>query len=300
MGKISTTVLPRGAGPALASGIAAFMTSARANVPILFAVLIFVLPALVTVHAQSWSTAQGAHGPIVLISGLWLLLREWRVVHTMRLGGLGWCVICLVPALLLYIFGMIVSIAWLIWMGVGISLILVLHALVGRERVQAMWFPLLYLLCAVPPPARLTAPLTDFLTNWLSSLSVDLLWMAGFDVARSGVDLYIDQYELRMADACAGLNSLFSLFAIGMFYIYLRHRADWRYALLLALVVPPVAVIANLVRVLILMLITHYMGDAVVICPPLSGPETMIVWTMKGTLNAEQEAQAGRDHRQAA
>jgi diaminobutyrate-2-oxoglutarate transaminase len=37
-----------------------------------------------------------------------------------------------------------------------------------------------------------------------------------------------------------------------------------------------------------------------VICPPLSGPETMIVWTTKGTLNAKQEAQAGRDHRQAA
>ena len=37
-----------------------------------------------------------------------------------------------------------------------------------------------------------------------------------------------------------------------------------------------------------------------VICPPLSGPETMIVWTTKGTTNAEQEAQAGRDHRQAA
>ena len=36
------------------------------------------------------------------------------------------------------------------------------------------------------------------------------------------------------------------------------------------------------------------------ICPPLSGPETMIVWTTKGTLNAEQEAQAGRDYRQAA
>ena len=36
------------------------------------------------------------------------------------------------------------------------------------------------------------------------------------------------------------------------------------------------------------------------ICPPLSGPETMIVWTTKGTMNAEQEAQAGRDYRQAA
>jgi hypothetical protein len=36
------------------------------------------------------------------------------------------------------------------------------------------------------------------------------------------------------------------------------------------------------------------------ICPLLSGPETMIVWTTKGTMNAEQEAQAGRDYRQAA
>ncbi|MDK2769327.1 MAG: hypothetical protein KYX69_16590 [Sphingomonas sp.] len=35
------------------------------------------------------------------------------------------------------------------------------------------------------------------------------------------------------------------------------------------------------------------------ICPLLSGPEAMIVWTTKGTLNAEQEAQAGRDYRQA-
>ncbi len=35
-------------------------------------------------------------------------------------------------------------------------------------------------------------------------------------------------------------------------------------------------------------------------CPRLSGPSTMIVWIMKGTTNAEQEAQAGRDYWQAA
>ncbi|MFC3441134.1 exosortase [Sphingobium rhizovicinum] len=236
---------------------------ARTHAPILIGIAIFALPALIIVHNQSWSTSQGAHGPIVLLSGLWLLAREWRVAPPARPGNLGWAVAALSLSLMLYIFGMIIGIAWLIWMGGGISLILILYALTGGERVRALWFPLLYLLCAVAPPARLTAPLTDFLTGWLSGLSVDLLWMAGYDVARSGVDLYIDQYELRMADACAGLNSLFSLFAIGMFYIYLRHRADWRYAVLLALIVPPIAIIANLARVLILLLITHYMGDAV-------------------------------------
>jgi hypothetical protein len=40
--------------------------------------------------------------------------------------------------------------------------------------------------------------------------------------------------------------------------------------------------------------------SVVVICPRLSVPETMIVWTTKGTMNAEQEAQAGRDYWQAA
>jgi hypothetical protein len=41
-------------------------------------------------------------------------------------------------------------------------------------------------------------------------------------------------------------------------------------------------------------------NEETVSCPRLSGPSTMIVWTTKGTTNAEQEAQAGGDHRQAA
>ena len=41
-------------------------------------------------------------------------------------------------------------------------------------------------------------------------------------------------------------------------------------------------------------------GRMTLICPLRSGPETMIVWTTKGTSNAKPEAQAGRDYRQAA
>ena len=39
---------------------------------------------------------------------------------------------------------------------------------------------------------------------------------------------------------------------------------------------------------------------ASLICSPLSGPQTIRVWTTKGTLNADQETQAGRDYRQQA
>ena len=44
----------------------------------------------------------------------------------------------------------------------------------------------------------------------------------------------------------------------------------------------------------------QFRRDITLICPLLSGPETMIVWTTKGTTDAIQEAQAGRYHRQAA
>jgi hypothetical protein len=44
----------------------------------------------------------------------------------------------------------------------------------------------------------------------------------------------------------------------------------------------------------------EHLAAALLSCPRLSGPSTMIVWTTKGTTNAEQEAQAGRDHREAA
>jgi exosortase/archaeosortase family protein len=43
----------------------------------------------------------------------------------------------------------------------------------------------------------------------------------------------------------------------------LRHRGSWLHGLGLALLVPPIAILANLARVIILLLITHAWGDAV-------------------------------------
>jgi exosortase len=89
-----------------------------------------------------------------------------------------------------------------------------------------------------------------------------LLYIFGYPIAGSGVTINIGQYQLLIAAACAGLNSLISLSAIGLFYIYIRHNANWRYAVLLMFAIVPVAIMANFIRVLALILITYYLGDA--------------------------------------
>jgi exosortase/archaeosortase family protein len=65
-----------------------------------------------------------------------------------------------------------------------------------------------------------------------------------------------------VAAACSGLNSIISLTAISLFYIYIRHQAEWRYAAVLSSLIVPVALLANFVRVLILILVTYYFGES--------------------------------------
>jgi exosortase len=127
--------------------------------------------------------------------------------------------------------------------------------------LKRVWFPLLYLAFLIPPPDGVIVPLTRALKLGVASSAVELLSLLGFRVAFNGAQLYIDNYELVVAAACSGLNSLSSLLAIGLLYIYLRHEASWRYALLLSLLVIPVAIVTNVVRVMVLLLVTHYLGE---------------------------------------
>jgi exosortase/archaeosortase family protein len=73
----------------------------------------------------------------------------------------------------------------------------------------------------------------------------------------------VGAYQLLVEDACSGLNSLIGLIAITTFYIYLLRRASWRYSLFLVMLIIPIAIIANVLRIVILILLTYFFGDAV-------------------------------------
>jgi exosortase len=83
-----------------------------------------------------------------------------------------------------------------------------------------------------------------------------------YPIARSGVMITIGQYQLLVADACSGLRSMFSLSAIGFLYIYLTEHKSFKRNLMLALSLIPIAFLANLIRVMVLILVTYHFGDA--------------------------------------
>jgi exosortase len=132
--------------------------------------------------------------------------------------------------------------------------------LAGWKVLRVLAFPIGFLFFTIPAPGWMvdgaTVPLKVFISDWVTRF----LYAAGFPVAQNGVVIMIGPYQLLMKDACAGMNSIFALSAIGMFYVYaFRWKSKLRSILLLAAVIP-ITIIANFLRVLMLVLIAYYGG----------------------------------------
>ena len=133
----------------------------------------------------------------------------------------------------------------------------------GFGPIWARPFPFVYLALLIPPPGWMVDTLTIGLQHMISNAAAAILTLLDYPVLREGVIIHVAQYQLLVEDACSGMNSLFGLVAISLFYIYLLHRADWRHSLLLVAAILPIAIFVNLIRVIALILITYHFGDAV-------------------------------------
>lgn len=230
---------------------------------LLAAFSLFVLPPMIEVAQFNWTTEQGGHGPIVMATGLWLLHREYSASRHLAAPGnmlLGLtALLVLVP---LYIVAGITGILELQVFFMWAALIAGAYLLVGPAVLRACWFPILYLAFALPPPDQVVAVLTQPVKIAISSAAVKFLYALGYPIGSSGVMIQIAQFELLVAAACSGLNSLLTLSALCMFYVYLKNKNDKAVFITMALLVLPIAVLANFIRVLILILITYYFGEA--------------------------------------
>lgn len=221
-----------------------------------------VLPTMFDVARFNWTTEQGGHGPIVLATGIWLLFREIKVGGAERKpGNIVVAALMLVPMLTIYMLARITGILEIEALAMYGALIAGAYLLFGGAVIRSIWFPLVYLALALPPPDSVVAVVTQPIKILISEWAVTLLYALGYPIASSGVIIQIAQYELLVAAACAGLNSILSLSAICLFYVYLRRGSNFDAFAVVALAVIPIAVFSNFIRVLILILITYHMGE---------------------------------------
>ncbi|RZI85832.1 MAG: exosortase B [Rubrivivax sp.] len=224
---------------------------------------ILYLPAWWELSSTIWASDEQGHGPIILAVSLWLIFRKRRQLAELEASPAlvsGWAV--LIVSLAVYAFGRAHDIL-MFTVGSQIGVLAALLLLFkGWAGLRLLWFPLFFMFFMVPLPGALVAGVTGPLKAAVSVVATSLLHTLGYPVGRTGVVMTVGPYQLLVADACAGLNSMFTLEALGMLYMNLMAYTNPVRNITLALLLVPTAFAANIVRVIILVLVTYHFGDA--------------------------------------
>ena len=221
-------------------------------------------PTMAFVARESWSTEEGGHGPLVLVTGIWLIHRLWPEARAL-VRPPSWRVVAALAGVLLplYMLARVTQIVEVEGYVMYALLLTAAYSVVGLDAMRRLWFPFLYLVFMFPLPESLVWAATGPLKIWISQAAIGVLHAVGYPIGGAGVTIQVGQFQLLVAAACSGMNSIVALTAISLLYVYLRHEANWRYAILLVLMILPIAIFANFVRVIILILLTYHGGEAV-------------------------------------
>jgi exosortase B len=227
-----------------------------------FGLLALYLPTYLNAWDTIWQTEEHGHGPIIIGVLAWLSFHSWERVKDFRANpnpSLGF--IFLSAGLLLYSFGRVFNISSIEFFSHLFIIPSVLIISRGFAVLRLVWFPVVYMAFLVPLPGSFVDAVTQPLKGWISTIVVELLSGVGYPIARSGVIITISQYQLLVADACSGLHSMFSLAALGVLFMFIMGRKNIFHNSLMVILILPIAFAANIMRVIVLILITYHFGD---------------------------------------
>jgi exosortase B len=229
---------------------------------LIFSILVSYVPTLLKLIDGPWKTEQEGHGPLIIAACVWLV---WQLRARLRLAKIspapifGW---------IFLLFGLSVLFLARLQQGlVTFEMFSIIPVIVGCILITAGWsvlrvllFPIVFLFFAIPMPDWIVEAATVPLKVFISNMVTRILYAAGYPVAQNGVMIMIGTYQLLVKDACSGMNSIFALSAIGVFYAYeFRRSKKFRSLVLLASIIP-ITIAANFIRVLALVLIAYYGG----------------------------------------
>lgn len=129
----------------------------------------------------------------------------------------------------------------------------------GRHVAREAWLALAYLAFMIPVPYA-TLKLIMYRSRLLdAAVAAHALDWLGVPVLREGVMLYLPNITLEVADDCSSIPAIAALLALGVAYASLAAR-PWGLRLTLVLATIPLAIGANIVRIVTTAAAAYHIG----------------------------------------
>ena len=203
---------------------------------------------VLTSLAQDWSTNDNySHGFFIpLISGymVYALREELRRV---AVRPANWGLLLVVAGLGQLYIARVGSEYFLQRTSLILELLGMVLFLWGRNFTKKLLLPIGYLLFMVPIPAIIWNKIAFPMQLFSSAVTERVIQAVGLPVFREGNVLHLAQTTLEVVDACSGLRSLTTMFALAAALAWFSDFATWK-KWLLFFAATPVAIFANIVR----------------------------------------------------
>ena len=222
-------------------------------------------PSFVSLANGLWRDSTHSHGPVVLAVAIWLFVTRFKTWAKSGRAETAPRPLLAAPLLLtglaLYLLGRSQDVAVVEMLSLPLVLMGLTLLLFGPGLLKHLWFAYFFVLFLVPLPGSVIDALTQPMKLGVSYVTEQLLYWAGYPISRVGVILNVGNYKLLVADACAGLNSLFMLEAFGLLYLNVVRHPSFMRNVALAILIVPISFLSNVIRVVVLTLVTFHLGD---------------------------------------
>lgn len=208
-----------------------------------------------------WASEYYGHGFLVpLISG-YLIYRQRNQLASRPRGGNIWGLPVILLSLLLHLQALHRGVHF----PSGFALIGTMFGLViwlwGWARARGVLFPLAFLVFMVPMARLLVDQLAQPLQQFSAQGAGLLSNLLGISTDIEGTVLVTRDYTFEVAIPCSGLKSVIAMSALGALIAYLVEGPRWK-RVVLFLMAFPVALLANLLRIFVTLVLGNSLGPA--------------------------------------
>ncbi len=153
----------------------------------------------------------------------------------------------------------------------GLTLGVVLFGFVllqhGWPMAKAVWFPIVFLLCMVPPPEFIIDKMNFSLKLMAADLATGLLNVLAIPAIREGSFMVFGNEKLAIGDVCSGLRSLLALLSLGLLYAWMVRDKGKRQVVAVLLMAIPAAIIGNGLRIFLVACLVMAFGQKAIFKP---------------------------------
>jgi len=200
-----------------------------------------------------------SHGFLVPFISLYFAYLQKETLGKMKAEGSALGLIVLLFALFLHVIGTILYVFSISGFSIFFLVLGLLLYLSGKKITKRLWFPLLFLIFMFPLPEAVINLVSFPLKIFAAEAGVWAVSILGIPIYLEGFNIYIPAGHLLVGNPCSGLRSLIAFMALGSIFAYLEPVSTIKKYILFFVSIP-IALLSNIVRIPILILVSNYWG----------------------------------------